>query len=89
MFGGYHFIWFGFALVWFALVGLCFPWLDGYPSNFKSDFDDVKSKVDVVNLLVKTNLFEHGLVWVLGFEGLFQTFQVRVCCCKKQSLSNK
>ena len=57
MFGGYHFILFGLGLVWFSLVSFCFPLLDGYPSNTKSDFDDIKSKVDVVNLLIKSNLF--------------------------------
>jgi len=60
-------VWFGSGLVWFPLIWLGFPGLDGYLSNFKSVFDDVKSKVDIVNIFIKTNLVGHGLVWVLGF----------------------
>ena len=47
------------------MVCLGFPRLDGYISNSKEAF----SKVDKVNI-------GHGLVWVLWFEWLFQTFQV-------------
>ena len=43
----------------------------------------------VVNVFIKTNSAGHGLVWVLGFCWLFQTFQVGVCRCKKGSWSIK
>ena len=49
-----------------SLVLIGFPGLDDYLRNLKSVFDDVKSKVDIVNVLIKTNSVGHGLgTWVL------------------------
>ena len=56
-------------MVWFSLIWLGFPGLDGYLSNFKSVFDDVKSKVDVVNVLIRTISVWFGY---LGSNGYFR-----------------